>query len=124
MVKGILIGAGVSCALIFVLMCTLAFVLNMLSGIPYGALDYVMIGAAGLAVLVGAYIASAVAKSRGLIVGLICAAVVLLITLACGMSSKHNDVTLLTGIRAAVLLLCGALGGIKGVNRKEKLRIK
>lgn len=122
-IKGVAIGVLISAALCAVLMCICALILNMISGIPYGVIDYLMIGVQGVSVLIGAYIASAIAKSRGLIAGLLCGAVVFLLSLAFGLSNG-NSVSILTAIRAAVLMILGALGGIKGVNRKEKIRIR
>ncbi len=121
--KGLIIGVGVSAAVCAVLMCIASLALNMIKGIPYGILDYITVGIAGISVLIGSYIASAIAKSRGLIVGLAAGAILFLFTLAAGLSREGNDISVLTAIRAAVLLLLGALGGIKGVNRKEKIRI-
>ena len=117
---------GVLSALVMTVLLTVlfGFILKMASGIPYGILSYVMIGIEGVSVLTGAYIASVIAKSKGLILGVICGAVVLLLLFACGFSIPENNIGILTLIRAAVILLCGVIGGIAGVNRKEKVRIK
>lgn len=122
--KGCAIGLAVAAALCGLLTCIFTFVLNMMDGLPYGIIDYVMIGIEGVSILIGAYIAAAIARSRGLIVGLLVGAVALLITFIVGMSMPENNVGILTVIRAVVLLLCGALGGIRGVNRKERIRIR
>jgi putative membrane protein (TIGR04086 family) len=98
--------------------------LNMMSGIPYGIIDYVMVAIEGFSVLIGAYIACVIAKSKGLIIGALCGAISLLIVFAVGMSMAKNNIGLLTVIRSAVMLLCGVIGGIMGVNRKDKVRIK
>lgn len=122
--KGCAIGLLVAAVLCGLLSCIFAFVLNMMDGLPYGIIDYVMVGLEGVSVLIGAFIAAAIAKSRGLIVGLLVGAVALLVTFIVGMSLPENDIGVLTLIRAVVLLLCGALGGIRGVNRKERIRIR
>lgn len=122
--KGCAIGLLVAAVLCGLLSCIFAFVLNMMDGLPYGIIDYVMVGLEGVSVLIGAFIAAAIAKSRGLIVGLLVGAVALLVTFIVGMSMPENDIGILTLIRAVVLLLCGALGGIRGVNRKERIRIR
>ena len=123
-IKALLLGVGISALVGAVLLCLCALILTFVSSVPYGILDWLTVAVAGIAALVGAYIAGAVAKSRGLINGLVTAAILLLILLAFGLSRKGESVTALTAARAGVMLLCGALGGIKGVNRKDRIRIK
>lgn len=122
--KAVLIGV-LSCIVLAVLLtCLFSLMLNMMSGIPYDIIDYVMVAIEGFSVLIGAYIACVIAKSKGLIIGALCGAVSLLIVFAVGMSMSKNNIGLLTIIRSIVMLLCGVIGGIMGVNRKEKVRIK
>ena len=123
-VKSIAIGLLCGIILTALLTCVFAFMLKMMSGIPYDIIDYVMIGIEGFSVLIGAYIACVIAKSKGLIIGALCGVISLLIILACGFSMTKNNIGILTIIRSAVMILCGVIGGIAGVNRKEKVRIK
>ncbi|MBQ3264194.1 MAG: TIGR04086 family membrane protein [Ruminococcus sp.] len=122
--KSILTGILTAFVLTLLLTCLFGFILKMTSGIPYGIIDYVMIGIEGISVLLGAYIAGVIAKGKGLVIGAVCGGAALLILLACGLSMAQNDIGFLTLIRSAVMLLCGIIGGIAGVNRKEKVRIK
>ncbi len=123
-VKAVAIGVLCSVVLAVLLACLFSMMLNMMSGIPYEIIDYVMVAIEGFSVLIGAYIACVVAKSKGLIIGALCGAISLLIVFAVGMSMAKNNIGLLTVIRSAVMLLCGVIGGIMGVNRKDKVRIK
>lgn len=123
-VKAVAIGVLCSVVLAVLLTCLFSMMLNMMSGIPYDIIDYVMVGIEGFSVLIGAYIACVIAKSKGLIIGALCGAISLLIVFAVGMSMAKNNIGLLTVIRSAVMLLCGVIGGIMGVNRKDKVRIK
>lgn len=123
-VKAVAIGVLCSVVLAVLLTCLFSMMLNMMSGIPYGIIDYVMVAIEGFSVLIGAYIACVIAKSKGLIIGALCGAISLLIVFAVGMSMTKNNIGLLTVIRSAVMLLCGIIGGIMGVNRKDKVRIK
>ena len=118
--------AGISCAIVIDIILTLvfAFIIKMMSGIPYGVIDYVTTAAEGFSILLGAYIAGAIAKGKGLIIGASCGCVMLLIVFACGLSTAENDIGIMTPIKCAVIIICGLIGGIAGVNRKEKVRIK
>ena len=122
--KAVLIGVLSSVVLAVLLTCLFSVMLHMMSGIPYDVIDYVMVAIEGFSVLIGAYIACVIVKSKGLIIGALCGAISLLIVLAVGMSMSKNNIGLLTIIRSIVMLLCGVIGGIMGVNRKEKVRIK
>ena len=122
--KPLMIGVLAAVLITALLMCISAVILNLMPAIPYGITDYLTVAAAGIGVYLGAYIASATAKCKGLIIGLLCAFVILLAIIAVGLSSDKSDISALTAIRAGVLLLCGAAGGIRGVNRKEHIHIK
>ena len=122
--QGVLIGSLTAAGITALLLCLLSAVLSFIDEIPYAVIDYAIIAVQGSAVMIGAYIAAALARSRGLFIGLICGVAILVVSLGIGLCTKDNTVTILTAIRSAVILLCGALGGIKGVNRKEKVRIR
>ena len=123
-VKVVLIGVLCSVVLAVLLTCLFSTMLNMMSGIPYEIIDYVMVAIEGFSVLIGAYIACVIAKCKGLVIGALCGAITLMIVFAVGMSIAKNNIGLLTIIRSVVMLLCGIIGGVAGVNRKEKVRIK
>lgn len=123
-VKAVSIGIVSACVITAFLTCITAFVLKMTSGVPYGIIDYVMIGIEGISVFLGAYIACMMTKSKGLLIGAAVGGISLLILLCCGMCISKNPIGILTLIRSAVLIILGIAGGILAVNRKEKVRIK
>lgn len=122
--KAVLIGLLITCAIIMLLTCIFGFVLKMTSGVPYAIIDYVMIVIQGIAVFFGAYIACIIVRSKGLIIGAVIGTLSMLILLCCGFIFSDDSIGILTLIRIAVTLLCGIVGGIAGVNKKEKIRIK
>ena len=124
LLKASIIGILSVAVITAVLLCVGAVVLNYMSGIPYGLLDYLTLACLAIGVLIGSYIAAAIMKSGGLMIGLIVGTVILLIILVCGFCIGNESIGIMTAIRAGVLLLCGAAGGSKGVNRKERIRIK
>ena len=124
LLKPILIGAASGFLIMLILLALFAFVIRMMPGVPYQALDYITLGIEGVSVLSGAYFAGVIAKSRGLIIGAICGCLTLLVLFSCGLSVSGNDIGWLTPVKCAVILLCSIVGGIAGVNRKEKLHIK
>ena len=122
--KALGIGTAAALAVILLALCGISGVLMMMSGLPTGALPYMGLIAIALGVLVGGYIAAAITGSRGLVMGLCCGAAVFVCLLIAGMSTGNFQPGTLTAAKLGVCALFGALGGIKGVNRKEKLHIK
>lgn len=123
-VKAVSIGTAASLAVIVIVLCVITGVMMMLPSIPTAALPYIVLVADAVGVLIGGYITAAIAGSKGLILGLICGICVFLILLIIGQLSGNTAIGTVTFIRLGVLALFGILGGIKGVNRKEKLHIK
>ena len=124
MLKSILIGVFSSAVLIAILMCILSVIFLLSSSLPSQYLAYILLVIEAVGVFFGAYTAARIFKQQGLIVGLTVAGIVLAAIIIAGFSTGTESITFLMPVRAVILLLCGALAGIKGVNRKEKIRIK
>ena len=110
-------------AVIFLLMCIEALLLLVAGKIPYGILPFVGIAISAIGAFVGGYVASGIIRSRGLMWGSVCGAIVFIVCFSVGMASTKDTLSYLTLLRLGVLWISGALGGIKGVNKKEKSRI-
>lgn len=123
-VKSILIGTVASLITILILLSASAGILTMLPTIPKGALPYLMLIVCAVGALIGGYITAAIAGAKGLIMGFLCGICSFLCLLIIGLLTVNSDIGTVTFIRLGVMTLFGMLGGIKGVNRKEKLRIK
>ena len=124
MLKSILIGVLSSVVIIAILMCILSVIFLLSSSLPSQYLEYILLGLEIVGVLCGAYIAARILKQQGLIVGLTVSGIVFAAIIIAGFSIGTDSITYFTPVRAVILPLCGALAGIKGVNRKEKIRIK
>lgn len=122
-VKLILIGVATGFTIMLLSTCAICGVMLFMSSVPYQLLPYLMLIADAFGVFVGGYIAAAMHKSRGLILGLIVGVLMFVVIFAVGLSSGE-PVGMITLLRLAVLIVFGMLGGIKGVNKREKIRIK
>ena len=123
-VKAIGVGAGISAAVILLLLCLMSVILLLAPSIPYDALPYLSLIPISIGIFVGSYIAAVISGSKGLLTGLCCGAVLFIILLIAGFADEKQSVSVLTLIHLAVCLLSGALGGVRGVNRKERLHIR
>lgn len=124
LLRSLAAGIITALAITVLLMCLSALLLQFIPGIPYGMIDYIMLVVDAIGVFFGAYVAAAAAKSGGLIIGLLSAFAVFLCMLIAGLCSQETTLTSLTALRAAVMAMAGIIGGIKGVNKKEKIHIK
>ena len=122
-VKAILIGVAVSVAVMLILLCAICGLLVVMGAVPYRLLPYIALIADAGGAFCGTYIAAALHKGRGLILGLICGFILFVIHFFAGLCSG-GSVGIATLLRFIVLIVFGILGGIAGVNKKEKLRIK
>ena len=123
-IKAIGIGTGISLALTMVFSCLITLIMLFIPSVPYEYVGYITLISYASGVFIGGYITAATAKERGLILGLLCGAAVFIISLIIGFIFDGGTITIMTPLRLAVLLLFGGLGGIKGVNRNEKIHIK
>lgn len=122
-IKLILLGIIVSIAVTLLLMCCICLIMTFSSVIPYQLLPYVLLIADAGGAFCGAYLCASLNKSKGLILGLVCGFIMFIIFFIAGLSTG-GSVSLVTLLRFIVLLVFGALGGIRGVNKKERIRIK
>lgn len=122
-IRIILIGIGIAVAVMLLLMCVICAVISLTSIFPYSVLPYILLIADAVGAFCGTYFSAAVIRNRGLIIGAIGGFVLFIIHFIAGLSTGET-ITLLTLLRFIVLMVFGAAGGIAGVNKKEKIRIK
>ena len=122
-IKLILIGTAIAIAVTLVLMCIICIVMQFTSALPYPLLPYILLIADAGGVFCGAYFIGAINKSSGLMLGVLCAIIMFVLLLIAGLSTGET-VSILTLIKPIVMIVSGMIGGILGVNKKEKIRIK
>lgn len=122
--KAVMFGVLVSFLISIILMCCVsAFILT--NGLLPGEITSIItIGTLGAGTLTGGIVSSRITKSAGFITGLITGFVVFLLITIIGMCKSSDSISYITFIRLAVTVILGGLGGIIGVNKKEKIRIK
>lgn len=116
---------GVVCGLLMsvILMCVCALVILTIGLLPTEILQYIMLADLSLGALFGGIVTARITKSAGLLVGLITGFVIFVLTTLFGIARSEDAVSLLTLLRFIFTALLGGIGGILGVNKKEKLHI-
>ena len=122
--KAVSIGVFSAVMVILIVMCIVAAIFLVSPSLPIQYLDYILLAADAFGAAVGAYIGARILKSRGLIVGVTIALLIFAALMISGFIGSQDSLSILTPLKAGILLLFGALAGIKGVNRKEKIRIR
>lgn len=87
--------------------------------IPRGAVAPLAVATAAIGALVAGVVAALCAGKRGLLTGAACGTMMALILLLVGLARSGGVDVGYTALKWAVMTLCGAIGGLIGVNRKR-----
>ncbi|MBQ8001072.1 MAG: TIGR04086 family membrane protein [Ruminococcus sp.] len=123
-IKALIFGLLAGCAGTAVLLCISTLVLLVMGTLPHNFIEWIIIGLCCISAFVCGYITARVTKANGLLWGAVSGVLMFIIVLLAGLISSDGNFTYMTILKFACLTVCGGLGGIKGVNRKEKLHIK
>ena len=123
-IKSIILGAVSSTCIMAILMCITAVLLTTSALLPYEYLAYIMLFIEAISVFFGGYMASRINKSKGLILGLINGIIIFTAITLSGLFTSSATITYITLLKLATILIFSILGGIKGVNIKEKIHIR
>lgn len=123
-VKAVLFGILTSLLISIILMCCVSAFILTNGLLPSELTNIIMLATLGAGTLVGGIVSSRITKSAGLITGLITGLAVFLLVTLIGLCKSNDTITYLTFIRLAITVVLGGIGGIIGVNKKEKIHIK
>lgn len=123
LLKSIIIGVLCSFALITILTLICSLVITITGKYPNGVIEYISLAFIGIGGLLGGYISARLNKSAGLAVGALTGLIVFIIILIVGLSQSVGTITILTIYKLLVTVVFSALGGVLGVNKKNKIKI-
>lgn len=121
-VRAILLSAGVIGGSSLLLLALISFIVAKAGTLPQATLPLITTVAACLSVFLGGLLSALAAKEKGLYLGLAAGA---LLAACIGLVSyfSGSEVLAVSSIgKAAALLVSGAIGGILGANRKQKVK--
>ena len=121
-VKTVLFSVLLSFVVTFILIAIAALIISKVGVLPEKLLPVILLLLCCVSVGIGGYCTSLIMKEKGAFYGGVVAAIftAVLAGVSLCISTKALGVTALWNICA--VLLSGAIGGILGVNRKEKVR--
>lgn len=121
--KAVLFGVLASLLISIILMCCVSVFILTNGLLPTQMTNIITLSSLGAGTFVGGIISSRITKSAGLITGLITGFAVFLIITIIGLCKSSDTITYLTFIRLAITVILGGIGGIIGVNKKDKIKI-
>lgn len=108
-------------AVTVVVMLLLALVMTMVD-LPQALVEPLVIVAAGIGAFGSGYICSRKSKEKGFFLGLICGGILFLLSMVAGIVVVPGGFGTIALVKLFAILLCAALGGSVGVNRRPKRR--
>lgn len=118
-VFGIIIGA----ISIVILLLLFSAVLLISGALPHDVLIWLDIAACAVGSYIAGYTSARITKHNAIFTGALSGICIFLILLTAGLIGGENF-TYITLIKLATILLLTIIGAVKGVNKKDKLRIK
>lgn len=92
--------------------------------LPYDLIVWITVAVSTISTFVGGYITARITKINGLLSGALCGIIMFVILTIAGLCMTEETLTYITLVKLVAFTISGGLGGIKGVNKKEKIRIK
>lgn len=120
-IKGILIGLFISEVVLTILLSVMAVIMSNTGILNNTVLEIALTVICGASTFIGSFVASKIIGENGLINGFICGFAFFVLILISGMIMMDNTFSLYTFFKLISSLLFGIIGGIIGVNKKEKL---
>ncbi len=119
MVRAVTIGAAAGTVICLLLLLIMAAIIAA-QDIPKAAVVPMAVVAAAIGTFAGGFICARIAREKGLLLGLLCGALLYLMILLAGTIWFRDAHSAYVFIKLAILVGCGGAGGIVGVNLKKR----
>ena len=117
--KPILLGTAAGAVVIAFVLMLLSLLLS-LQNIPQMLIMPMVLLALAIGSFAGGWVSAKAVHEKGMILGLCCGALLFIVLLLIGQGIEENSVGILAAIKLVVSLMCGAFGGVFGVNYKKR----
>ena len=117
---------GTVCGLLIsvIITCIFTIVILTIGLFPTDITNYITVAILAIGAFFGGFITTKITKSAGLIAGLITGFSVFLLVTIFGLFKSNDSVTIITLTRLISTVVAGALGGILGLRKRERIHIK
>ena len=122
-IKAVIAGVIVCAVLILFVTVILTLFLNLSGNLFENLAGYIMLLPLIIGGYTGGFTSARINGVNGLLLGALTSIIVFIIMLIIGFAGFNTDITYMILLKAICLILPAVIGGIKGVNKKEKFRI-
>lgn len=123
-VKAVIFGITAGVLSLATLLCIGSTGILITGSIPHNYMSVISIALCSVSSLISGYVSARVTKEKGMVIGSTSGVIIFIILLLAGFIFGNGSFTYLTLVKLALFTLCGALGGIKAVNKKDRIHIK
>lgn len=123
-IKALIFGTITALIISAVLLALSAVCLTKVGIVPTDYLWLMIVIILALGSFVGGFVSAIILKSNGLFIGLLTGIIVCLFIIIAGALKTSDSFTTYSIYKAMAIIVCSVLGGIIGVNKKEKIKIK
>lgn len=121
--KALIIGTTIASLCIILLLCLFSLILLISGHLPHDLLMWFGIIISCISSFISGYICARITKANGLLTGTVAGIILFFVVTISGVIGG-STFSLISLIKFTLFSICGGIGGIKGVNRKDKIRIK
>ncbi len=119
MVRAVAVGAATGTVVCLLLLLIMAAIVSA-QDIPQAATVPMAVVAAAIGTFSGGFICARIAREKGLLLGLLCGALLYLMILLAGTIWFRDSHSAYVFVKLAILVGCGGIGGVVGVNLKKR----
>lgn len=121
-VRSLMVGLLPGAALTVLILLSAAAVMVKSERVSYQAIAPIAIAASGCGAFIAGYCSSRLHRSRGLLIGSVGGLLLFAVSILLGAAVGGQQLSIVTLLRFALCVLCGAAGGVLGVNKKHRRR--
>ncbi len=124
LIKALFFGVVVGSLIITILLIISSIIILQTGILPADILEYIILAFIGVGSLIGGFTAGRIYHMNGIIIGSVTGFIMFLILFLSGISEIKDGLSIMTLLKLVVTIVPGILGGILGVNKKEKIKFK
>lgn len=118
--RAIVIGASAGAILLCLLFMLLSGILVAAKTLPQNLLSPLVLFACGLSSFFAGYVCIRIARMRGMLYGILSGLLLFAVVFAVGIIAINEPISFEALVKGLLMSLCGAIGGIIGVNKRKK----
>lgn len=122
-VKALIFSVLVNILITALCLLFLCLVMTMSGTLFDGILKYLTLIPLAVGGYMGGFCGGRINKEKGMMLGTVSGSIVFIALIIISFSMQSTDITYMIILRAIAIILFSAIGGVKGINKKEKFRI-